>query len=216
MKRHGSILLIVAATLLSLPALGAGQAGGARVYRWVDEDGVVHFGDRVPPQYANRDRDLLNQQGVPVKHEEGAVTDQEKAAKAAAAARAAAERERLAAQRARDDILLSTYLSVNEIESLRNQRTELIDGQIRLTEMYLDSLRTKLEKLQKDAARFRPYSPDPNAPPIHENLARELSDTLDSIILYEQNLEMAKARKAQLIQRFAADIDRFKELKGID
>ena len=111
--------------------------------------------------------------------------------------------------------MLNTYLSVREIESLRNQRTEMIDSQIKLTELYLESLHIKLSKLQKDASRFRPYSSDPNAPPIHHNLARELSDTLDSIILYEQNLEDARMRKDAVVQKFAADIDRFKQLKGL-
>lgn len=216
MKRLIAGWLTFVAIAAGLPAAAQAQDGGSKVYRWTDENGVVHFGDRVPPQYAQQDRDILNQQGVPVKHEEGAITEEEKHAAEAARAAAEAERERLATQRARDDILLTTYLSVDEIESLRDQRAELIDGQIRLTEKYLASLREKLKKLQQDASRFRPYSPDPEAPPIHENLARELSDTLDSIILYEQNLEMAKARKAQLIQKFAADINRFKELKGIE
>ncbi|MGH8286465.1 MAG: DUF4124 domain-containing protein, partial [Steroidobacteraceae bacterium] len=30
----------------------AGQKSGEVTYRWVDEKGVVHYGDRVPPQYA--------------------------------------------------------------------------------------------------------------------------------------------------------------------
>ena len=147
--------------------------------------------------------------------EEGEKTEAERVAEAEAAA-LKAEIQRVKAEAdERDGILLNTYLSVREIESLRNQRTEMIDSQIKLTELYLDSLHLKLGKLQKDASRFRPYSSDPNAPPIHHNLARELSDTLDSIILYEQNLEDARMRKDAVVQKFAADIDRFKELKGL-
>ncbi len=36
-------------------------------YRWVDDQGVVHYGDEIPPQYANRERTVLNGQGVPVR-----------------------------------------------------------------------------------------------------------------------------------------------------
>src|SRR5207302_1728727 len=37
-------------------------------YRWVDENGVVHYGDHIPPQYAAQDRAVLNAQGVEVRH----------------------------------------------------------------------------------------------------------------------------------------------------
>ncbi|MGI9330464.1 MAG: hypothetical protein ACR2QB_07065, partial [Gammaproteobacteria bacterium] len=100
--------------------------------------------------------------------------------------------------------------------ALRNRRTEMLDGQINYTEVYLKTLREKLGRLQKDAGRFRPYSSDPKAPPIHENLAKELSDTLDSIIRYEQTLNDTQARKAKLVTKFEQDITRFRELKGLN
>src|SRR5712671_4787750 len=36
-------------------------------YRWTDEQGVVHYGDRIPPQYAQKERAVLNSQGVEVR-----------------------------------------------------------------------------------------------------------------------------------------------------
>lgn len=38
-------------TVLVLIALGPSSAYGADIYRWVDENGRVHFSDTVPPQY---------------------------------------------------------------------------------------------------------------------------------------------------------------------
>ena len=141
----------------------------------------------------------------------------EELAAAASQKQALAEQQQLEeAERARDETLLDTYLSVAEIESLRDRRAEMLDGQIHYTEVYLDALREKLGRLQKDAARFRPYSSDPKAPPIHENLAKELSDTLDSIIRYEKTLTDARAKKVQLVAKFEDDIGRFRELKGLN
>jgi hypothetical protein len=92
----------------------------------------------------------------------------------------------------------------------------MLDGQINYTEVYLEALREKLGRLQKDAARFRPYNSDPQAPPIHENLARELSDTLDSIIRYEKTLTDTRERKLAVVAKFDEDISRFRELKGLN
>ena len=201
---------------LGMAAIAPASLAAGKVYRWVDDEGVVHFSDSVPAEYATNDRDVLNNQGVPVDSEQGAKTPEERAAAAQAEERARLDAEREAARQERDRTLLNTYLSVAEIERLRDQRQELLDGQIQLTELYLESLREKLSRLQRDAQRFRPYNDDPNAPPLHENLARELSDTLDSIISYEQSLENVLETKAELVAKFDSDIDRFRELKGID
>jgi hypothetical protein len=101
---------------------------------------------------------------------------------------------------------------VEEIESLRDQRMELMAAQIKVTEGYLESLRQNLQKLQKEASAFQPYSTDPNARPIDEKLAGELANTMDSILLYEKNLSEAKIKQGQLVAQFSADIARFKEL----
>lgn len=179
------------------------------VYRWVDDKGVVHFGDQVPPEYAPMDRDILNQQGVPLRKEQGLLTPEELAAQEKAKA------EQVAAKAAarRDDVLLNTYLSVEEIEGLRDRRIELIDGQISVVTIYLQSLKDNLKVLQAEAGRYKPYSQDPEAAPIDEKLAKEIADTVDSITLYEKTLTDTRTRKGRVVTAFDADITRFKELK---
>ena len=188
----------------------------AELYRWVDEDGTVHFGDSVPPEYSKTDRQVLNDRGVAIKELPREKTPEELEAEQRANAVEAAEQRRMQVERERDAILLSTYLSIDEIEGLRNRRKELLDGQIRVTEVYLLNLREKLVKLQKDAARFQPYNADPNAPPIHDWLAKELADTLDSILVYEQTLADTRVQRVEMVDKFDEDISRLKELKGMN
>jgi hypothetical protein len=196
-------------------AAGAAWTEG-KLYRWVDENGVVHFGDRVPPQYAKVDRQVLNDRGVQVDTLEGERTDDELAAEQHEADLEAAEQREADAAKERDRILIGTYASVEEIEALRDRRMELIGGQIRATELYLEDLRAKLVRLQKETERFKPYSSNPNAQSIPDNLAREMSETLDSIILYEQTLTESRTQKDEMVARFDTDIDRFRQLKGLD
>jgi len=212
-------LTLAAATLaLSVLASAIGGASAAeqqrKTYRWVDKDGVVHYGDHIPAEYSSTDRQVLNDYGVPVANQDIAMSAEELAAKKEAAKRAEAERQKALLAARRDQVLLDTYLSVEEIEALRDRRLELIDTQIKVTENYLDGLRDILRQLQEEAASFKPYSADPQAPPIDERLAGELANTMDSIMLYEKNLENTKARKTEVMGRFAADIDRFRTLKA--
>ena len=47
---------------------------------------------------------------------------------------------------------------------------------------------------------------------IDEKLAGELSDTLDSIMLYQENLGRSSVERGKLLDKFDQDIVRFEEL----
>ena len=214
-------VLVTAAVALLAPDAGAAekkklrktsrQQEAGQVYRWVDDKGVVHFGDQVPAEYAPIDRQVLNHNGVPLRTEQGALTAEEIEAER----KAAADKKAAIAAARRDEVLLSTYLSVEEIEALRNRRIELIDGQITVTANYLTSLKTRLKQLQAEASTFKPYSKDPEAQPIDAKLAEEITDTAESIALYEKTLQDTRTRQGRVVLAFDADIARFKELKGL-
>jgi len=194
----------------------AANKDSERLYRWVDSNGTVHYGDHVPPEYSKQERHIVNEHGIQVETLPAQKTENQLAEEARLEALAEAERRRAAELDQRDSILLSTYLSVDEIEALRNRRKELLDGQIRVTEIYLSNLREKLRKLQSDASRFQPYNPDPNAPPIHDWLAKELSNTLNSILVYEKTLDDTRVQQTEIVAKFDKDIDRFKSLKDMN
>jgi hypothetical protein len=192
------------------------SAESLRAYRWVDSEGVTHYGDRVPPEYAGSRLSVLNEQGVKVNSIVGTKTPEELAEEERQRQIRAEQIKKRDAALLRDRVLLSTYLSVEEIEALRDRRMELVEGQMRVIQIYLDNLREKLIKLERESQRFSPYSSDPNARPIDEKLARELSDTLDSIMLYEKNLAKTRNEHNTLDAKFAADITRFEDLHSFN
>lgn len=185
-----------------------------KLYRWVDSEGVVHYGDRIPPEYSSQDRTLLNAQGVTIGFEEGEITAEEQAELDRQAALEAAEQRRRDDAARRDKMLLDTYLAVADIEDLRDRRLELIDSQIRVTEFYLGNLRNRLQALARDSRRFAPLSDNPDAPPLPEDLALDISRIEASIGLYEQTLSRTREEQVKLRDAFALDIERFRELKG--
>src|SRR5580698_164387 len=76
-------------------------ADAPAAYKWVDDQGVVHYGDSVPPQYAQKETTLLNKQGVAIGHKDASKSAAELAAEAAA-------QEQLARQKQHDSVLLAT------------------------------------------------------------------------------------------------------------
>lgn len=198
-------------TLLLLGPLASG-ATETRVFKWVDKDGMVHYGDTIPARYAELPKEVLNDHGVTIANLEG-----KKSAEQIEADRIENERRiTVDLQKRADRALLATYLSIEEILMHRDRRIELFQAQSRVTELYLSNLERRLETLQADASNFKPYSQNPDAPMIDDNLAENLRSTKVTIARHQRNLKKFEADEQQIIARFDGDVSRFKILKGID
>ena len=203
--------------LIALAGFGfvAANANAQRIYCWTDDAGLTHCGDSVPPESARHDRQVRNQQGVTIGTEEGEITDEEQAA---IDEQREEEERRLAAQaesQEYDRMLLAAYLSVEDIETLRDRRLELIDSQILVTENSLGNLRKKLGELRQNEQRYAPYNDREGALPVPRNLTLDIERTESSIAVREQTLEELKANQEQIRLEFERDIDRFRQLKGV-
>src|SRR5579864_5713232 len=108
-----------AALSIALLCLGTwGAACGAEnpaAYKWVDDQGVTHYGDRIPPQYSQKESTQLNKEGVPIGHKDATKSAAELAIEADA-------QQQAARQKQHDSFLLATYTSVKDIEQLRDER----------------------------------------------------------------------------------------------
>lgn len=200
-----SLLLALACAAGSVSAQTQSDKGVA--YRWVDEHGVVHYGDSIPPRYARSSREILNSQGVEI----GRVDAAKSPAQLAAAARAQAHR---VAQQQHDYFLLSTYTSVKDIESLRDERLSQIQAQQTAARQYLQSLQSRLDSLQTRAQKFKPYSSRPNASRMPDDLAQELVQTLSELHGQDQAIQARTEQESQVKAQFQSDIERFEQLKA--
>ena len=205
---------ILKASVLMIFCLSAGAAAAqqAKLYRWVDEDGVVHYGDSIPAKYAELERQVVNEHGITVGVMHAKKTEEELAEDA----RLEELRLEEELQRRRDQALLATYLTIDEIEMHRDRRVELFQAQSRVTELYLRNLQRRMESLCEEASKFRPYSEDPEAPMIDPDLADDMTQTKSTIARHEQNLRKFETDEQDIVARFGGDIDRFKELKGLN
>ena len=183
-----------------------------KVYKWVDAEGNIYYGDSVPVEFRERPKEILNEHGVTIESLEGKKTpeqlEQERKENAVRLTQELQQRADLA--------LLQTYLTVDEIEMHRDRRVELFQAKSRVTELYLRNLESRLQKLRDNASRYQPYSTDSGAPMIDEGLAEDLRRTKDTINRHERNLMKYESDEKQIIERFDGDIARFKILKGLN
>lgn len=205
--RRQILALLLAATCATGAAWGQSNDKGGFVYRWVDEHGVVHFGDSVPPKYARDSREILNSQGVEIGHVDGQKTSAQLAAEQRT-------REKLQAQKQHDYFLLSTYTSVQDIVSLRDERLSQLEAQQTAARQYVQSLQSRLTSLQGSAMKYRPYSSRANAPRMPDDLAQELVRTVNEVRVQSQAMQARTQQEAQVRAQFQSDIDRFEQLKS--
>jgi len=199
-----------AALLIAVPLVGHSAAPDSReqAYRCRDAKGQAHYGQSIPEVCMDLDIEVLDGAGRVIRTIPGRRSLDQVAAQQADddAAKTSAQRDRT---------LLATYLSVADIERLRDQRLELLEQQSRVTEQYIANLRERETRLASDAQRFRPYSDRDGAVPLPDYLAEEMVNTVNGRQVYEQELAKNTGERNRLRTEFDADIARFKELKGV-
>jgi len=183
------------------------------VYKWTDDKGEIHYGDAVPAQYAEQEQTILNQHGLAVGAIPGRHSAEQIAAEDAAHATEESARDAQKKRQQRDQNLLATYLSVEEIETLRDRRSEIIDGQARVISQYLEQLKTRTTQLTEQMRHFRPYATKATAPVLPEHLAEDVVRTLEDTQSQQRALRAKREELQHTRDQFAEDIARFRELK---
>lgn len=207
-------LTIIAAMFASSAAFGAQRAGSTAeaYYRCKDAKGQSLYGDSMPSGCQGQDTEVLNAHGSVLRVIEG---EQSRASRISREVTEGREKRLRQEREQRDRMLLETYLSVEDIERLRDQRIELLGAQNRVTEQTVANMRERQSRLEQQVARFKPYSDKPNSPPVPDHLAEEMVNTVNSLRVYEESLQKNRNEQAEVKSSFGADIKRFKELKGI-
>lgn len=212
--KYRPALLALAASLALSPMLPAAQntkntqaapSKGTKSYKWVDDHGVTHYGDTVPPEYARQGRSELNAQGVELR----ALPRQLSAEEADAAQKKAAAEAR---RRQHDSFLLTTYTKVSDIEQLRDERIALIDSQMDIARGSIESNQQRMKELEQRLRTFQPYSTAPNARRVPDQLAEQVVRTMKERDQLLAGLKKRETEKAELRAQFNEDIARYREL----
>ena len=192
--RNAALLL-----LFAIPSVTA----YATMYKWVDENGVTHYGDSIPSQYINRANVELNPGGVILKKNEPALTPEQIKAKEAELAKRKQESD----TRRRDAVLLGTYTSAEEIDLARDRNLRQIEQVIKDTEIQLRLVQANLDASRKQAAAYKRENQ-----PVPDGLKMDI-ETLEKS---NQDLEVAiiqkRAEEKELRVRFEEDKKRYIEL----
>ena len=182
----------------------------ARIKCWVNNEGIRECGETVPPEYAQKGHQEISTQGVVLKKKERAKTKEE-LAEAARLAATAAEQKKIEDEKAKQDkILLDTFTSVADIETVRDDKLAVIESSITLTAKRNEKIQEDLDKRIQAAATAERSGNAPNEALLDD--IKLLRSRIEKNRAFIEGKQMDKdAVKAEA----KADIDRFKRLKGL-
>jgi Domain of unknown function (DUF4124) len=189
-------------------ALLFSKTAEAKLYKWVDDNGVTHYGEVIPPEYANKDRDSVSKSGLIQKRPEK-VDPATIQAKEEAAEKRKIENQATVEQQRRDNALLNTYSNENEIDQARDRSLVLVNARIDSNKMLLKSSQASLDELRKEAD-----SRTKSGKKVPASLTNDITQTEGRVNRYTAELSKSEVELATVKARFEKDKELYRKLKG--
>lgn len=197
--------LITVLILALIPAAAMAQTKKKMVC-WVDDKGVRACGDAVPPQYAKKEREVLNERGVVVERLAGEKTAEELQNEArkleeARAAMKAADYDRY---------LQQSFSKAMDLEAARDERLLTVKGRLRLAERALADGEKILADLRSRADKLRAEDK-----PLDAKLSKNLQDFETGVADNQKAVAALTAERESLKVKYERDVARYRELRGL-
>jgi len=182
----------------------------ARLYRWVDEQGNVHYTDTLPPGQLERGHAEMSDKGLVVDTTEPAKTPEElQQEQELKRLRDAVERAKQK-QEAADRALLQSFRTVDDMMMARDGQIASIDATIRVTRSNIRRQQDVLRGLRTDAANL-----ERTGKPIPGHLNSKIGNTEKAIRDAYGTILDRERQKQEIYARFAGDLKRYRQLKDI-
>jgi hypothetical protein len=198
--QHTAFSALAVALLL---AVGSAQAA---MYRWVDSNGRVHYGDTLPPTYQKSGAAEMNKQGQVIKRTQSEAERKADAEREVERKQIQQEQQKLLQ---RDRALTSTYTTEAEIDLARDRALEhhklaIMGAEIRakVVETNLAELRGRIAKIEK-AGR-----------PVGSGLRDQLDQATKESLDLKRTILNNEEAMVQVREKYTADKVRFREITG--
>ncbi|MDO8413807.1 MAG: DUF4124 domain-containing protein [Gallionellaceae bacterium] len=182
----------------------------AKLYKWVDDQGETHYGETIPPEYADRDNVQFDDKGRIIKRNEKMTKEARRAQEAAEAKKRADEAAEFE-QRRKDKMLLNTYSNEREIDLARDRNLQQVEALINSIQLLQKSAQESLDSYQVEQEKVTQAGRK-----IPASLESDIADAVQKTIKLRQQMTTAQEKAAKVRASFEADKLRYRELTGGD
>jgi len=194
--------------LLLLPALlCATTAFGDRTFKWVDNEGQIHYGNRVPPEYAKLERKVINERGRTIKVYDALKTPEQRMEEKQLAETAEKNKALAEKQAVHDRSLLATYSSEQDMLLAKNGKVAAVDALLQLTNSRVESMKERLLGLTEEAATY-----ERSGKALPASLESQINNLREQITTNEAFIKEKEGERHTIVRKFDDDIQRYIEL----
>ena len=190
---------------LSAVLLSCSLSAQAVMYKWVDEDGQMHFGDKIPQKYQVKAHDELNENGMKTQHREAAKTPAEKTEER----RLEEERKEAALEekkeRQLDRELLDTYTTERDLIIARDSRLDAVAIQMELSEIIIGSSNKKIKAMEKQVAEIKVSNRE-----VPIELYNRMDNEKQQVAVQTRIMKKHKKRSDDISKKFHGYIERYR------
>lgn len=183
----------------------------AKMFKWKDEEGNTHFGDRIPEKYLSKEHKELNEQGAVVEtHDEIKAETAEQRKERFRLERVKREEEKKAKEQAKQDrVLLDTYTTERDLDAALKARLDAVGSQLQLSESIIADAKRKLDLTEKQITRIKASGRE-----VPKNISDKMRREEKQLKTHEKIASDHQQRKQEISKQFNAYIKRFRELKA--
>ena len=187
---------VIWALLLGSLAVSSAASADTKILKWLDKQGVTHYGDRPPSFEESKSNVEINKSGQVVKRNDYVVKKTD------------AQDLQLVQQDRKDKILLASYTNANEIDLARDRSLEMNKAALTSLASQKDNLAARIARNNVTADGFKQRKK-----PLPANLDKEFKDTIAQSGLLDKQMANRKLEMEQTHKNFTDDKARFLILK---
>lgn len=184
-------------------------AAQAKMYKWIDDEGQMHFGDRIPAQYLKKEHDELSDRGDVIKRVQAAETEEEKAAKRVLERERKKQELAIRKKRQRDRVLLDTYTTERDLVLARDARIDAVNSQVQLANSIIEDSNKKILALDEKINAVK--SSGRNVP---KDMYVQRERLQQQMKVHAQMADRHSKRRDEISTQFNGYIERFRVLKA--
>ncbi len=202
---------ILCAVLLSASfavlAQGVKQSESYR-YRWLDNHGQIHFSDSLTADAIKNGYDVLNNNGLVIRHVQRQLTPQERKLADARKAREAAARATAEREHAEDMQMLEAYPNERVFRDAQQASIDEIDQTLHTTKINLHAQEQNLADLLAHAAQIRQ-----SGKPVPSFLSKRIDTQRAAVKQQRATLVQQQQAREAAVKRVAERIARYRKLR---
>ena len=218
MEHKRKTTLFLSILFLAATILAAGSAMAAKVFRWVDENGDVHYSETLPPDFDDRKHDELDSEGIvrlenqtlappPPEPEIEEEDDNELPRDSTGMKRPKPLYSEEELQKRMDSFLLLRYDSEEEI----NNAMIVEINQLEYDRVLLQTSRTSLSEAYRGQIR-EAATRQRSGVEIDPKIIKSISNLQNRMARADKSLARLQVREAKIITDFGTQLERYKTL----